>query len=99
MKNITNFTDIEEKAKILKALSHPVRLCIVKGLLEEEGCNVSNMQECLDIPQSTLSQHLTKLKDIGILKGVRGGLNINYYVVNEEAERIIKALFNKKKED
>ncbi|MFP4662243.1 MAG: ArsR/SmtB family transcription factor [Halanaerobiales bacterium] len=94
MKNITEQMElIEEKIKILKALSHPIRLCIVKGLIIEEGCNVSTMQDCLDIPQSTLSQHLIKLKDLGILKGVRDGLNINYYVINEDARKIIKALF------
>jgi len=94
VKNITDQLGvIEEKAVILKALSHPIRLCIVKGLIQEEGCNVSTMQDCLDIPQSTLSQHLIKLKDLGILRGVRDGLNINYYVINEDAKKIIKALF------
>ncbi len=94
VKNITEQLEvIEEKAIILKALSHPIRLCIVKGLILEEGCNVSEMQDCLDIPQSTLSQHLIKLKDLGILKGIRDGLNINYYVINEDAKKIIKALF------
>lgn len=94
MKNITGELEIiEEKAVILKALSHPIRLCIVKGLIQEEGCNVSTMQDCLDIPQSTLSQHLIKLKDLGILKGVRDGLNINYYVINDAAKKIIEVLF------
>ena len=53
---------LEEKAMILKVLSHPIRLCIIKGLLDKGSNNVSFMQECLDIPQSTLSQHLSKLK-------------------------------------
>ncbi|MFW6035092.1 MAG: ArsR/SmtB family transcription factor [Halothermotrichaceae bacterium] len=86
---------IKKKAKILKALSHPIRMCIVKGLLIEEGCNVSTMQDCLDIPQSTLSQHLIKLKDLGILEGKRNGLNINYYVVNADARKVINTLFAK----
>lgn len=94
MKNITDeMIIIKEKAKILKALSHPVRLCIVKGLLKEEGCNVSKMQGCLDIPQSTLSQHLSKLKDLGIVKGERNGLNVHYYVINDDARQIINVLF------
>ncbi|MFW6029808.1 MAG: ArsR/SmtB family transcription factor [Halanaerobiales bacterium] len=84
---------VEEKARILKALSHPIRMCIVRGLLEKEGCNVSKMQECLEIPQSTLSQHLIKLKDLKIIKGERNGLNINYYVVNEDAKNVIRTLF------
>ncbi len=94
MKEVTKRMDeIEEKAKILKALSHPVRLCIVKGLMEEEGYNVSGMQSCLQIPQSTLSQHLTKLKDLGILEGRRNGVEINYYVINDDARRVVSSLF------
>ena len=94
---VNNFTEAleeyQEKVNILKALAHPIRLCIVKGLMTEEGCNVSKMQDCLEIPQSTLSQHLGKLRDLGILKGERSGVEIHYYVINEDAERIIKSLF------
>ncbi len=94
VKNITGEIEkIREKAKVLKAMAHPTRLCIIKGLLEEEGCYVSKMQGCLDIPQSTLSQHLIKLKDLEILEGRRDGLNINYYVINNDVKKVIKALF------
>jgi len=48
-------------AEMIKALAHPVRLCIVKTLLEKGECNVSHMQTCLDIPQPTVSQNLQKL--------------------------------------
>ncbi|MEJ6951400.1 ArsR/SmtB family transcription factor [Natronospora cellulosivora (SeqCode)] len=90
---IEEISYVEEKTKILKALSHPIRMCIVMGLLKREGCNVSKMQKCLEIPQSTLSQHLIKLKDLKIIKGERDGLNINYYVVNEDAKNVIRTLF------
>ena len=83
----------EEKVEILKALAHPVRLCIVKGLIGKGKCNVSYMQECLNIPQSTISQHIGKLKAVGIIKGNRNGLEINYYVANEDAKKVINALF------
>jgi ArsR family transcriptional regulator len=83
---------LEEEAKLLKALAHPVRLVIVKGLMAEEGCNVSEMQECLNIPQSTLSQHLAKLREANILNSERNGLERNYYVVNETIMDIIEVL-------
>ncbi|MTI67870.1 MAG: helix-turn-helix transcriptional regulator [Firmicutes bacterium] len=84
---------IEEKAKVLKAISHPVRLCIVRGLLDEEGKNVTTMQNCLDAPQSTISQHLSKLKAAGIVKGERQGVEVKYYVINEDIRKIIQQLF------
>jgi ArsR family transcriptional regulator len=61
--------------------------------MEEEGCNVSKMQSCIDIPQSTLSQHLAKLRNLGILEGQRNGVEVNYYVVSEDVKKIIEVLF------
>ncbi|PUU88001.1 MAG: ArsR family transcriptional regulator, partial [Halanaerobium sp.] len=83
---------LEKEAELLKALAHPVRLIIVKGLMAEEGCNVSEMQQCLNIPQSTLSQHLAKLREADILNSERNGLERNYYVVNKKAKDIINVL-------
>ncbi|MBE6066372.1 MAG: winged helix-turn-helix transcriptional regulator [Clostridium lundense] len=83
----------KEKAELLKALAHPVRLCIVKGLLENGGCNVTHMQNCLNAPQSTISQHLQKLRSLGIIKGERNGLEINYTVANPLVGKLVEALF------
>ena len=80
----------QEKAEILKVLGHPVRLCIVNGLITKE-CNVSGIQECLKLPQSTISQHLSILKAHGIIKGKRNGLEITYSVVNEDVIRLVRA--------
>ncbi|WP_097026564.1 ArsR/SmtB family transcription factor [Clostridium peptidivorans] len=83
----------QEKAELLKALAHPIRLCIVKGLLENGGCNVTHMKNCLNAPQSTISQHLQKLKSLGIIKGERNGLEINYTVANPLVRDLVKVLF------
>ena len=79
-----------EIAEILKVLAHPVRLCIVKGLLESGGCNVTRIQSCLGAPQSTISQHLQKLRTAGIIEGTRNGTEICYRVCNDKAADIIK---------
>ncbi|MBA5850170.1 winged helix-turn-helix transcriptional regulator [Clostridium sp. cel8] len=89
-----NFKKYSQKAEILKALAHPVRLCIVRGLIEKGKCNVNYMQSCLDIPQSTLSQHIQKLRTAGIIEGKRNGLEINYSVSNQMVVRLIKVLFD-----
>ncbi len=78
----------EEKVDKLKAISHPHRLCIIKGLMES-SCNVTKIQECLKLPQSTVSQHLSKLKAAGIVEGVRSGLEICYSVVDEDVKKIM----------
>lgn len=85
--------DYEKKAEKLKVISHPHRLCIIKGLMDN-SCNVTKIQECLKLPQSTVSQHLSKLKAAGIIEGKRNGLEICYRVVDEDVIEIVNVLYN-----
>lgn len=71
-----DFERYNEAAELLKALAHPVRLCIVKGLMEKGSCNVSFMQNCLGLPQSTVSQHLQKLRALGIVAAQIGRAHV-----------------------
>lgn len=80
-----------EKAEIFKALGHPTRLRIVEGLMKD-GCNVSRIVECLDIPQATISQHLKILKSASIIEGHRRGTEICYKVINENVKKILKMI-------
>jgi ArsR family transcriptional regulator len=57
------------------------------------GCNVTHIQNCLNIPQSTISQHISKLRAAGIIKGERNGLEITYSVIDEDTKKIIAAIF------
>lgn len=88
-----NIEAYREAAELLKAMAHPVRLCIVKGLLKKGRCNVSYMQDCLDLPQSTVSQHLQKLRSLGIVQTERSGLEVYYTINNLKVRRIIQCLF------
>lgn len=82
----------EETSELFKALSHPIRLKIVCGLIKKNECNVSKMVEQLNLPQPLISQHLTILKNAGIIQGYRDGNQICYKVINDEVRQIIKAL-------
>jgi predicted transcriptional regulator len=88
-----NFAELTTIAEFLKVLAHPVRLCIVRGLIEKGECNVSHMQACLDTPQSTISQHLQKLRTAGIIVGVRNGLEINYKVCDQKVIDLLDIFF------
>ncbi|SDI02266.1 ArsR/SmtB family transcription factor [Proteiniclasticum ruminis] len=87
--NIAKFTNA---AELLKILGHPVRLCILKGILTTGGCNVTHMTDCLNLPQSTISQHIQKLKSAGIIEGERKGLEITYKLVHDKARQIIESI-------
>jgi ArsR family transcriptional regulator len=86
----------EEYAELLKALAHPDRLCIVRNLITLGGTTVSYMQNCMNQPQSTLSQHIAKLRTLKVITGTRQGKEIYYEVTNETARRIISALYDTK---
>ena len=58
--------DYGKDSELLKALGHPVRLRMVEGLLKHE-CNVNKIVKALNLPQSTVSQHLGILKNRGIV--------------------------------
>lgn len=88
----TKSEELTEYAVLLKAIAHPVRLCIVKGLIENGPHNVSDMHSCLEMAQSTVSQHLAKLKSAGILTSERVGTEIIYSVDNKFIEEIIKKI-------
>lgn len=87
-----NTRDYQKIADKLKAIAHKDRLCIVKGLIDKSS-NVSTIQECMKQPQSTISQHLAKLKSAGIIEGQRNGLEIQYSVVDENIRKIINIIF------
>jgi len=89
----TNPKLFEEKAELLKVLAHPVRLCIVRGLMVQGSANVTHIQSCLDMPQSTISQHLARLRAARIIEGRREGIEVYYSVVNEDVRRIVEILF------
>lgn len=84
-----DFERLTQAADILRTMAHPVRLCILRGLLDRGSCNVSKMQGCLNLPQSTVSQHLAKLRAAGLVVGERNGTEVIYRVKNQLAERII----------
>ena len=81
----------EQMSEMLKALAHPVRLKIIAGLLKNE-CNVSQIQLALRLPQSTISQHLKVLRNVGIIKGRREGTKVCYKVIVKWVEVIIRII-------
>lgn len=68
---------IQRKAEVFKALGHSTRLQIVEKLAHGEQC-VCVLLEMFDIDMSTLSRHLSILKNAGIVSDERRGKNIFY---------------------
>ncbi|CUB10870.1 Transcriptional repressor PagR [Bacillus cereus] len=81
----------EEDVDVLKVMAHPVRLKIVNELMHHKLCNVTQLTEILRLPQSTVSQHLSKLKGT-VLRAERRGLEMHYYIDNAKARQIVGIL-------
>lgn len=89
-----DYKELDELSELLKALAHPVRLCIARGLLQRGSCNVTHMQECLEMPQSTVSQHIQKLKQSGIIIGERNGLEIHYRLRDDRIIQLVSSIID-----
>lgn len=76
------------EVRFLKALAHPIRIKIVKKLLNGTLC-VCELNEDIEFSQSNLSQHLKILNDAGILKKERDGSRINYSIKNELVTKLL----------
>lgn len=63
----------ELQAQICSALAHPIRVEIV-DLLSEGEKKGAELLEILKIPKANLSQHLSVLRDAGLIKSRREGL-------------------------
>ncbi len=83
--------DLNNTAKIFKALSDVKRLEILKLLQYGEMCSCV-MQEELSIPQSTLSHHMKVLVEGGIVMGRRDGKWTHYSISGPGREQAINAL-------
>lgn len=68
---------IQDKAEIFKSLGHPTRLQIVEKLADGEQC-VCALLEMFDVDMSTLSRHLSVLKNAGVVVDERRGKNVFY---------------------
>ena len=79
----------ERMAAIAKAIGDPVRLQLVDVLRKHAGqvC-VCELVPLFDLSQPTVSHHLKKLRDAGIVGSERRGLWAYYYVKPEALEEV-----------
>lgn len=70
-------SSIAEQARIFKALGHPSRLLMVDALREGEKC-VCDLQALVGDDMSTVSKHLSVLREAGVVTTEKRGTNIYY---------------------
>lgn len=83
--------NINDAAAGLRAIAHEVRLSILCDLAVRE-MNVSEMVEVTGATQSSISQHLAKMRALKIIAAERRGMEVYYRLAEPGFKRIIKAL-------
>jgi DNA-binding transcriptional ArsR family regulator len=93
-------TEAEEElyrlqAEFCKGMAHPKRIFIL-SILKDGERTVNELAEQTGIPQANLSQHLSLMRQIGIVQTRRKGLNVCYsiadYQIVEACELVRKAI-------
>lgn len=79
---------LERHAEQLSALGHPVRLTILRFVVQagNDGAAAGEIQAKVDLPASTLSHHLKRLVDAGLLSTRNEG-TFHYYAADYTALR------------
>lgn len=72
-----DYDKFKKRADIMKAMAHPARLIVIEALKDGEKC-VCELNELIDLEQSTLSRHLAVLKNSKIIIDTKRGLNVFY---------------------
>jgi DNA-binding transcriptional ArsR family regulator len=81
---------LERHAEQLAALGHPVRLAVLRFVVQAgvDGASAGEIQAHVDMPASTLSHHLKRLVDAGVLT-TRGEGTFHYYSADYAALRVL----------
>ena len=71
-------TKLTSAAVLFKALAHPARLAILQYLSETKVCITGDISGELPLSRTTVNQHLTELKNAGLIQGHVDGVKVNY---------------------
>jgi DNA-binding transcriptional ArsR family regulator len=77
MKNDRIKSRFEERARVIKAMAHPSRLFIIEELAKKERC-VCELTDMIGSDVSTVSKHLSVLREAGIVEDEKRGLQVYY---------------------
>lgn len=82
----------EEAANLLTAMANTKRLMILCNLLEQD-LTVGALAERVQLAQSPLSQHLSKLRALGLVKARREGQLVYYSLASDAVRQVITTLY------
>jgi DNA-binding transcriptional ArsR family regulator len=85
--------DVARYADMFGALGTEPRLRIVRLAAHPDGLNAGDIQTELDIPNSTLSHHLDKLKNEDLVQAAREGTFLRYTANTGALQELLNFLY------
>jgi len=87
--NVPDESGIAEATHVLSALSNPQRLHILCHLVKEGEMSVEELLNKMDLSQSALSQHLARLRLIGLVETRKEKQTVHYRVQRDDVNQIL----------
>lgn len=84
---------IEQAESLLKAVANAHRLIILCKLHKGEAC-VSELKDAVGLSQSSLSQHLARLREDTLVKTRRDSQSIYYSLADDRSKKLIKLVYD-----
>ena len=79
-----------DEVRVFKALSDPNRIRILKMMLERELC-LCEVREVLNLSNSTVSKHLSILRDAGLVLDSKNGKWVNFRINDKADQHLVRS--------
>ena len=97
MPPVLDLSELEAKADqvaaVMKALANPRRLLILCQLAEVGSASVTSLAAAVGLSQSALSQHLSLMRDEGLVGFDRDGQTLNYRIADPRMNTLLDTLY------
>ncbi len=84
----TTEIDVDDLARMCKALAHPARLQLLRHLIDYGECYFGSLTDVLPLAPSTISQHVSILKEAGLIEGSSDVQRVCYCINQERLQQL-----------
>lgn len=91
LSNITDLESLAQASKCLRTMAHPVRLRMIEVILDHR-LTVGEIAELCEIRPNIASEHLTKMRDRGLLDMVKEGRQVFYTIAEPGLRSIMQCI-------
>ena len=84
--------DVDDLARMCQALAHPARLQLLRLLIDYVECYFGSLADVLPLAPSTISQHVSILKEAGLIEGSSDVQRVCYCVNKERLDQLKLAI-------